>query len=442
MISFLHFWITSWLSNVWSLHTIFAIIGLYSTAVNQTKFTANSHKFISQYDNLRQISSQQLNQKFNFSEQQSCLPIGFSQLAFILPSQALNLNKSTVNTPNTSIKAINNKPNYWSSVDTIISPPSLWRSLHILLPITLFPSSIHKLDIAPNQILRSLQDFLLISVKPAVVSPHLSKLTKLTSHFTSNSPPHLINYPPSSSLMMVVNQDEQSYQVWVNHKFVAYIPDESAVNLLKQRLRQLATLPRLDANQLRPALVDGTPSLMIGNRFFFGVDQHISNQLNQSADLLAIEWINNLRIALKATPLSLVEGQMQMYGLRPSEVKFSGIASWYGQDFNGRLTANGEIYHQVEFTVAHRSLPFNTYLLVRNLQNGRSVIVRVNDRGPYILPRSLDLSTQAAISINSDNVGVVPYEAVVLQPNPHKKTIKPFIHKNEPVINEKIMDFN
>jgi len=360
--------------------------------VNQTKFTANSHKFI--------------------------------------------------NTPNTSIKAINSKPNYWPSVDTIISPPSLCSSLYILLPITLFPSRIHKLDIAPNQILRSLQDFLLISVKPAVVSPHLAKLTKLTGHFTSNSPPHLINYPPSSSLMMVVNHDEQSYQVWVNHKFVAYIPDESAVNLLKQRLRQLATLPRLDANQLRPALVDGIPSLMIGNRFFFGVDQHISNQLNQSADLLAIEWINNLRIALKATPLSLVEGQMQMYGLRPSEVKFSGIASWYGQDFNGRLTANGEIYHQIEFTVAHRSLPFNTYLLVRNLQNGKSVIVRVNDRGPYILPRSLDLSTQAALSINSDNVGVVPYEAVVLEPNLHKTRVSPFIHKNEPVINEKIMDFN
>jgi rare lipoprotein A len=133
---------------------------------------------------------------------------------------------------------------------------------------------------------------------------------------------------------------------------------------------------------------------------------------------------------------------MEMYGLRPTETTFSGIASWYGQDFDGRLTANGEIYHQSEFTVAHRSLPFNTYLLVKNLQNGKSVIVRVNDRGPYISPRSLDLSTQAALSIHSETVGVVPYEAVVLQPNPYKNAVKPFVHKNEPVINEKTMDFN
>jgi rare lipoprotein A len=66
----------------------------------------------------------------------------------------------------------------------------------------------------------------------------------------------------------------------------------------------------------------------------------------------------------------------------------------------------------------------------------------VNDRGPYIAPRSLDLSTQAAFAINSENSGVVPYEAVVLERNPHHETAKPYVHKNEPAINDKNLDFN
>jgi rare lipoprotein A len=238
---------------------------------------------------------------------------------------------------------------------------------------------------------------------------------------------------------MVFDHNQQSYEIWVNHKFVAYIPDEFAINLFKQRLIQLAELPKIDATQLKPAIVDGIPSVMIGNQFLFGVSQHTSRQLNLSADLLAIEWVNNLRIALKAPPLSLAELQMEMYGLVPSDVRFSGIASWYGDDFDGKLTANGEIYHQKEFTVAHRSLPFNTYLLVRNLLNGSSVIVRVNDRGPYITPRSLDLSTQAAISIRSEITGVIPYEAIILKPNLHKKS---FLPKNERPVDDKFVDFN
>ncbi|OBQ32310.1 MAG: hypothetical protein AN487_22615, partial [Anabaena sp. CRKS33] len=60
---------------------------------------------------------------------------------------------------------------------------------------------------------------------------------------------------------------------------------------------------------------------------------------------------------------------MAMYGLQSSTTRLSGIASWYGGYFHGRLTANGEIYNQDDFTVAHRTLPFNTYLKVTNLEN-------------------------------------------------------------------------
>ncbi len=73
-----------------------------------------------------------------------------------------------------------------------------------------------------------------------------------------------------------------------------------------------------------------------------------------------------------------------------------GIASWYGPNFHGKRTANGEIYDQEKLTAAHRTLPFNTYLRVQNLDNGASVVVRVNDRGPFARNRVIDVSAAAA----------------------------------------------
>ncbi|NEO68868.1 MAG: septal ring lytic transglycosylase RlpA family protein, partial [Moorea sp. SIO3H5] len=73
-----------------------------------------------------------------------------------------------------------------------------------------------------------------------------------------------------------------------------------------------------------------------------------------------------------------------------------GIASWYGSAFHGRRTASGERFNQYALTAAHRTLRFGTRVKVTNLRNGRSVIVRINDRGPYIRGRIIDLSRGAA----------------------------------------------
>lgn len=72
-----------------------------------------------------------------------------------------------------------------------------------------------------------------------------------------------------------------------------------------------------------------------------------------------------------------------------------GIASWYGPGFHGRKTASGEYFNTYDFTAAHRTLPFGTYLKVTNLENGRSTIVKINDRGPYVFGRIIDLSFAA-----------------------------------------------
>jgi rare lipoprotein A len=81
-------------------------------------------------------------------------------------------------------------------------------------------------------------------------------------------------------------------------------------------------------------------------------------------------------------------------------------ASWYGPRFHGNLTANGEVYDQMALTAAHKDLSFGTLLKVTNPKNGKSVIVRINDRGPYIEGRQLDLSKGAAIELGILEKGV------------------------------------
>jgi len=81
-------------------------------------------------------------------------------------------------------------------------------------------------------------------------------------------------------------------------------------------------------------------------------------------------------------------------------------ASWYGPGFHGRLTANGEVYDQMSFTAAHKSLKFGTLLKITNLRNNKSVVIRINDRGPYVSGRDLDLSKAAALELGMVKRGV------------------------------------
>lgn len=81
-------------------------------------------------------------------------------------------------------------------------------------------------------------------------------------------------------------------------------------------------------------------------------------------------------------------------------------ASWYGPGFHGQKTANGEVYDQMSFTAAHKSLKFGTLLKITNLRNNKSVVVRINDRGPYIGGRDLDLSKAAALELGFVRKGV------------------------------------
>jgi rare lipoprotein A len=91
-----------------------------------------------------------------------------------------------------------------------------------------------------------------------------------------------------------------------------------------------------------------------------------------------------------------------------------GLASWYGRAFHGRRTSNGEIYDMYAMTAAHKVLPMNTMLLVKNLENGRKTVVRVNDRGPFVRGRVIDLSYTAAKKLGVVANGTAPVQLVAL----------------------------
>ncbi len=85
---------------------------------------------------------------------------------------------------------------------------------------------------------------------------------------------------------------------------------------------------------------------------------------------------------------------------KKGELIETGVASWYGPNFNGRLTANGETFDMNGISAAHRTLPFNTEVIVENLDSGKSIRVRINDRGPYAKDRIIDLSKGAAEAVD------------------------------------------
>lgn len=102
-------------------------------------------------------------------------------------------------------------------------------------------------------------------------------------------------------------------------------------------------------------------------------------------------------------PLSTHEGFVQR-----------GIASWYGRDFHGKKTSNGEVYDMHAMTAAHKTLPLGVFVKVENTDNGREAIVRVNDRGPFVKGRVIDLSYAAAKKLGVDLAGTAPVRVEAL----------------------------
>lgn len=391
MLSFGIFFLTSWISSFLSLAQELPMSN--GGKLTTTRVLFNQNKLAtSQYS-------------FSISPKQSAITFN----ATLLPSRFLNIDwkKNESKPVKTQINGqqktglTNQNHHFCSAVEDMVAeyPEPQSNTLALASPKIIELSSTNH-DFFSQRILQTLREGL-----PPALQNFFRFSESLKSRFDATTLP-----------VVVVSRDEGNYEVWLNDRKIANLPNQVQASAMQQRLTKLLKSP-VDASQLRPAIVDGKPALMAGNRFLFGINQEVTQTTIRSGDLIAVDWVNNLRSALKAPVLSLVQAQLEMYGLTPSNQKLSGLASWYGDYFHGRTTANGETYNQNDLTVAHKSLPFNTFLKVTNLKTQKSVVVRVNDRGPYIPPRSLDLSREAARCIQSETAGVVPYEAVIMQPS-------------------------
>ena len=117
-----------------------------------------------------------------------------------------------------------------------------------------------------------------------------------------------------------------------------------------------------------------------------------------------------------------VRGKYYEVLTQPDAFSETGDASWYGKKFHGHKTANGEIYDMYSMSAAHKSLPLPSYVEVENVGNGKKIIVRVNDRGPFHEKRIIDLSYAAAAKLDMLNSGTVPVKITLLKPEKPENT--------------------
>jgi rare lipoprotein A len=140
------------------------------------------------------------------------------------------------------------------------------------------------------------------------------------------------------------------------------------------------------------------------------VDRNRQNNVNGRRDIHGV-WVLVLACGLAVSACTVLpKGQADL----DVSLKERGIASWYGVDFHGWLTANGEIYDMEALTAAHRTLPLGTWVLVTNVENGKQVRVRINDRGPYLYGRVLDLSLAGARELDMVESGVAAVQIEVV----------------------------
>ena len=237
-----------------------------------------------------------------------------------------------------------------------------------------------------------------------------SPITNQDQSFESN---YLLASKKSKYVIEFRSKSANEWTIMVNNQPTFLVKDLPKAMITAAQLSMMMNAIDFDPNRLEVVALNSEYIGKYKNIILFKIPK--SEAVNPSLKLT--QWINNLRVSAGAEPLTLVDAQKQMYRLATTDEQIDGLASWYGPYFQGRQTASGEQFEQQDFTAAHPSLPFDTYLKVTNQQNGRSVVVRINDRGPYIGDRNLDLSHAAAIAIKSDEVGVVPIVATILVVN-------------------------
>ena len=150
----------------------------------------------------------------------------------------------------------------------------------------------------------------------------------------------------------------------------------------------------------------------------------LSQQRQKLRNLQEIDFLNHIKklnILFTSLLLMLLTGCSSTSAIGGSKTKnpanshaLIGQASWYGERFHGKLTASGETYNMNAYTSAHKTLPFGTIVRVTNTTNNKSVDVKINDRGPYVKGRVIDLSYQAFTQIGNVKKGTIPVKIEII----------------------------
>lgn len=125
-------------------------------------------------------------------------------------------------------------------------------------------------------------------------------------------------------------------------------------------------------------------------------------------------------LTLCLTACAVPPSRVPVPGVASGRATQTGIASWYGPGFHGKLTASGTVYDQDDLTAAHQTLPLGTRVMVTNLENGRVVELTINDRGPFAKGRILDLSYAAGQALGAIGPGTIPVRVEVIDSGPHR----------------------
>ncbi len=198
-----------------------------------------------------------------------------------------------------------------------------------------------------------------------------------------------------------------------------------AAEAIANQLEQLSQSPEFDATKITAAWDSKAKQyqVKVAEQVLVVIDANFTLPEKQlSPQQTTLQTTNRLRRLLgSAAPLTAIAGAPKPTVTIPNATNATlnrikgGMASWYGPGFHGRRTANGERFNQHGLTAAHRYLPFGTKVKVTNVRTGKSVVVRINDRGPFAHGRVIDLSAAAAKVIGVHRSGVAPVSIDVIQ---------------------------
>lgn len=174
-----------------------------------------------------------------------------------------------------------------------------------------------------------------------------------------------------------------------------------------------------NTRDIKPGLEKETVVIRVGPKVLMVIDPKMAAETKQPERVLALAWANQLRLSLGADAIArepekiasrsligTLSRPTSFENLRGTGITRSGFASWYGPGFNGRRSSDGSRFDMNALTAAHPNLPFGTLVRVMNHANGRSCIVRITDRGPFVRTRIIDLSRGAASAIGMLGAGV------------------------------------